>query len=75
MDEITHEPIETESELRSSNPQSFVWRAEAYRVADVVPVRQDWTLPEFAKRARGWQHRRHRNCFSVRMPDALESSR
>ena len=70
MDEFIDEPIEVESEPRSSNPKSFVWRGARYDVAEVVQAWQDWRVPEFAKHARGWLHRRHRNCFVVRTTDA-----
>jgi len=66
MDEFIDEPIRVESEARTRQPKSFAWRGAQYVVAEVVQAWQDWRVPEFAAHARGWLHRRHRNCFVVR---------
>ncbi|MBI5649235.1 MAG: hypothetical protein HZC40_02125 [Chloroflexi bacterium] len=69
MDEFIDEPIQVESEPRMSNPKTFTWRGASYQVAEVMQAWQDWSVPAFAKHARGWLHRRHRNCFVIRTTD------
>ncbi len=66
VDEFIDEPIKVASEPRTSNPQTFEWCGIHYAVVEVVRAWQDWCVPEFAAHARGWLHRRHRNCFIVR---------
>jgi hypothetical protein len=65
VDQFIDEAITVEAD-ETTQPKSFVWRGVRYEVMEVLKVWQDWHTPSFAKHAKGWIHRRHRNCFVVR---------
>lgn len=69
MDEFIDETITVEREAFTTAPRAFVWRGVRYAVAEVLQAWQAWHTPPYAKYAKKWMHRRHRNYFIVRTTD------
>lgn len=68
-EEFIDEPIEVEYDARQTEPKAFVWRGQRYAVAEVLEFRQEWQTPAYARHAKGWRSRRHRNYYTVRTAD------
>lgn len=58
------EPIEVTTGGHIAEPQSFVWREQAYMITHVIAAWQDWGFPAGAVQ-RNWRTRRHRNYYRV----------
>jgi glyoxylase-like metal-dependent hydrolase (beta-lactamase superfamily II) len=56
-----------EYETARDGPTSVTWRGRKAGVIEIVRAWQDYSVPAYAGHARGWLHRRHRNCYLLRL--------
>lgn len=63
------EPVDVDYGTASEGPRSVTWRGRKSAVTEIIRAWQDYSVPAYADHARGWLHRRHRNCYLLRLDD------
>lgn len=61
------EPVTVEYKTASVGPTALQWHNKRHAVVKIIREWQDVRTPPYAGHARGWLHRRHRNCYLLRL--------